>query len=209
MEATAGLFSRYKERAVPTDRIFKANRSWSARMLDADPGFFSRHVEGQKPEVLWFGCSDSRVSVGSIANMPPGVLFVQRNIGNMVDTESTAVMSAVQYAVDVLEVPCIVVCGHAECGAMKAVLSDKHSDGPLGEWLNLARTDLQDVLRCTGKLPEHERLERVSRTNVEVQLQKLADCDIVKNARTRGQRLVLRGWYYDLESGLLEELVVL
>jgi carbonic anhydrase len=183
------------------------NRAWAAEQVAEDPEFFTRHVADQKPVFLWIGCSDSRVSAETLTGVLPGEMFVHRNIGNQVWETDMNLLSVLQYAVDALQVRHVIVCGHTNCGALKAAMTDG-AHGVLDHWLS----DIRIVIRRhRGELAaisdEGERLTRLARLNVLQQMGILARTPMVLDAWARGQPLLLQGLVYSVGTGLLEPVV--
>jgi len=188
-------------------QLLLANKAWATELTDDDPDFFLRHVAGQKPQFLWIGCSDSRVSPEQKTQSLPGRMFIHRNIANLVNPDDLNLMSVLQYAVDVLEVPNIIVCGHYACGGIKATL-DGGVTGPVDRWLESARHVLDDHRAEIEAQPEGEaRVNRLVEVNVRDQLVKLARTDTVQGAFAAGRNLTLHGWVYDIRDGLLKPLM--
>lgn len=188
-------------------QILLANRAWAAEMTDENPEFFARQVAGQKPDFLWIGCSDSRVSPEQMTQTLPGGMFIHRNVANLVDPGDHNLMSVVQFAVDVLQVPDIILCGHYGCGGLIATLRGG-TEGPVDKWLDNARSVYADHREeIDGCGTDEARVNRFVEINVCDQLVRLARTDIVQRAFKRGQRLELHGWVYDLRDGLLKPLM--
>jgi carbonic anhydrase len=188
--------------------LFANNRAWAARMTRQDPEFFTRLTKQQAPEYLWVGCSDSRVPANEIVGLPPGELFVHRNVANVVVHADVNCLSAMQYAVDVLRVRHIIVCGHYGCGGVLSALRDDKL-GLVDNWLR----HVQDV-RWKHKSTlealrgEAERHSRLCELNVVEQAMNVAQTTVVRDAWARGQSLVVHGWIYDIADGLLRDLGV-
>jgi carbonic anhydrase len=186
--------------------LFTNNRAWAARCLEDDPTFFRRLCELQSPRYLWIGCADSRVPANEIVGLVPGELFVHRNIANVVPHDDVNSLSVLQYAVDVLRVGHIIVCGHYGCGGVQAALSP--SSGRLVDaWIDPIR---QLCARQQGELDSladaDARWRRVCELNVAAQVQSVCGTDAVAAAWARGQSVVVHGWIYDLHDGLLRDL---
>jgi carbonic anhydrase len=186
--------------------LLEKNRAW-ARSLEQDrPGFFSGLAEGQAPDYLWIGCSDSRVPSG-VVDLPPGEVFVHRNIANVVSLDDASCQSVIQYAVDVLKVKHIIVCGHTGCGGVKASLEGP-LEGAIDGWLDHVRAVSR---KHAGVLQDREgqgKADLLSELNVREQCGNVRDNAIVRAARERGQELHIHGWIYDLGSGTLRDLEV-
>lgn len=187
-------------------QLFENNRRWAASIRRADREFFGRLAEGQAPRYLWIGCADSRVPGESLVDLPPGELFVHRNIANLVIHTDMSCMSVIQYAVDVLQVPHIILCGHYRCGGIHAAL-ERQSFGLIDTWL-LAIKDLYQRHRKeleTIEEPE-ARLDRLCELNVQQQVANICATTIVQDAWRRRQSLAVHGWIYNLQDGLLRDM---
>lgn len=187
-------------------QLFANNRAWAARMVAQDPMFFRKLLQQQYPRYLWIGCSDSRVPANEIVGLMPGELFVHRNVANVVVHTDLNCLSVVQYAVDVLKVDRIIVCGHYGCGGVAAAMRDQ----PLGLIDNWLR-HIQDVQRKhagqLANLPEGpRRVDRLCELNVIEQALNVCETTAVRQAWAEGRDLAVMGWVYSLEDGLLREL---
>jgi len=186
--------------------LFTRNREWAAAHVGADPAFFSRLCDIQRPELLWIGCSDSRVPANEIVGLAPGELFVHRNVANVVppgDPNATAVLD---FAVRSLGVRHVIVCGHYRCGGVRAALQGK-LDGPVGEWLQPVRhvaDEHAELLSSVG--PFEDRWNRLCELNVAAQVRSVAASEVVQEAWAGGALLAVHGWIYDLRDGLLRDL---
>jgi carbonic anhydrase len=184
------------------------NRAWAAEQLVEDPDFFSRHVADQKPVFLWIGCSDSRVAPDQFTQALPGGLFIHRNIANLVQPEDGNLMAVIDFAIGVLMIDRIVVCGHYGCGGIKAALAGTPTTGPLGEWLGHARDVYRDHEEEVNAQPDEDsRTNRLVECNVRDQLLHVAGTAPVKAAWAAGRDLQLHGWVYDIRDGLLKSLL--
>jgi len=186
--------------------LFDNNRDWAAEMTRQDPAFFSRLSGQQAPQYLWIGCSDSRVPANQIVGLPPGEMFVHRNIANVVVHSDLNCLSVMQFAVEFLRVQHIIVCGHYGCGGVTAALRGDRL-GVVDNWLR----HVQDVRwkhnHELDALPTDEaRLRRLCELNVLEQVVNAAQTTVVRDAWTRGQSLSVHGWVYALEDGLLRDL---
>jgi carbonic anhydrase len=185
-------------------KLIANNRSWAAEMRALDPEFFAKREANQEPHFLMIGCSDSRVPLELMTGALPGEMFVHRNIGNQVWSTDLNVVSVVHYAVHVLKVHHIIVCGHSNCGALKAA-SDDRSYGVLDYWLadirNTMRWHRGELAACTT---EDARLQRLSRLNVLQQVGELSRLPTVLQAWATGPFPKLHGWVYDIGTGLIE-----
>jgi carbonic anhydrase len=190
------------------DDLLEQNRDWSARQLEADPEFFLRHVAGQKPRVLVIGCSDSRVAVEQILDCGPGELFVHRNIANVVAYNDVNLSAVLQYAIEHLKVEDVVVCGHYECGGVKAACADDLGDGYVADWLMItswAKRWVDERLAREGRsLPHRDYLRMVVEENVRLQVKHLTHLATVRKSwAARPGTPRLHGWVYDLGTGLI------
>src|SRR5688572_26062670 len=181
------------------------NRAWSEGIKAGDPEFFQKLAQQQNPGYLWIGCSDSRVPSTQLVGLLPGEMFVHRNVANVVVHTDVNCLSVIQFAVDVLEVDHIIVCGHHGCGGVKAAM-DNLQLGLIDNWLR----HVQDVIRdhehaLLDIKDETKRLDRLCELNVVEQVLNVARTTIVQTAWQRGQELVVHGWIYGLEDGLLRD----
>ncbi|ROO28924.1 carbonic anhydrase [Salinisphaera japonica] len=184
------------------ERLLLENQAWLATMQERDSKFFARLEQGQSPEALWLGCSDSRVPAETLCNASPGDLFVHRNVANIAATEEHGFMSALEYAVTALKVPYIVVCGHEGCGGVGAACSGQasgmdHVDAHLAQLVELYNSERDNLDANDDKA----RVNAMVRRNVEAQIDKLADLDLIKNAE---QPPTLLGLVYALDAGHLD-----
>jgi len=189
-------------------QLFANNRAWAAKMIRQDPEFFSRLSSQQAPEYLWIGCADSRVPANEIVGLAPGELLVHRNVANVVVHADLNCLSVLQFAVEVLKVEHIIVCGHYGCGGVRAALRDDRL-GLVDNWLR----HVQDVRwKHQGELDrlpsEKQRHDRLCELNVIEQVINVSQTTVVRDAWTRGQPLSVHGWIYDLHDGLLRDLDV-
>lgn len=186
------------------ERLLENNRRWSATRIAADPAFFRRLCDLQEPDFLWIGCADSRVPANEIVGLQPGELFVHRNVANVVAPGDANCLSVLQFAVDVLKVSHVIICGHYGCGGVAAAL-ERHPGGALGHWLDNIE-HVYEIHRDEIDALEDSRARtrRLCELNVLAQLGHLADATTVRNAWRREQPLALHGWVYDLEDGLLK-----
>ena len=189
-------------------RLITNNRAWAERIRAADPEFFRKLSRQQSPEYLWIGCADSRVPANEIVGLMPGELFVHRNVANVVVHTDLNCLSVIQYAVDVLGVRDIIVCGHYGCGGVIAALANSRQ-GLVDNWLR----HVQDVMRrhdaLLAPLPnEVERARLLCELNVIEQVVNVCQTTLVQSAWDRGQSLTVRGWIYDIADGLLQDLSI-
>jgi carbonic anhydrase len=190
-------------------KLLLANKAFVQDKLNVRADYFERMATTQTPEYLWIGCSDSRVPAEEVTGTEPGELFVHRNIANQVIHTDFNMLSVLQYAVDVLKVKHIIVCGHYGCGGVVNALSHKHL-GLINKWLR----NIKDVYRIHQRelegIPDADlRWRRMVELNVEEQLWKLAETSFVQQAWQREQRPTLHGWVYDLKTGYLNDLFML
>jgi carbonic anhydrase len=189
-------------------RLLDQNRAWAEGITASDPDFFQTLAKQQSPKFLWIGCADSRVPSTQLVGMVPGEMFVHRNVANLVVHTDFNCLSVMQYAVDVLRVDHIIVCGHDGCGGVKAAMENAQL-GLIDNWLR----HVQDVIRdhepeLMQIQDEEKRLDRLCELNVVEQVLNVARTTIVQSAWERGQELVIHGWIYGLQDGLLRDLGV-
>ncbi|MBT8044903.1 MAG: carbonate dehydratase [Verrucomicrobiae bacterium] len=182
--------------------LFEKNRRWAGECIQRDAHFFERLAEQQSPNYLWIGCSDSRVPANQITGLEPGQVFVHRNIANLVIQTDFSMLSVLQYAVDVLKVEHVIVCGHYGCGGVRAALENERH-GLIDNWLR----HIQDVAyRRAAEMeqaPEGGKLDRLCELNVVAQARNLCRTTVVQDAWERGQKLEIHSWIYRLNSGKL------
>lgn len=193
---------------VTYEGLLQGNKDWVGATLAEDPSFFERLSAGQKPPVLWIGCSDSRVPDNQVTNTLPGDIFVHRNIANVIVHTDINMMSVVDYAVNVLEVQHIIVGGHYGCGGVEAAMGNQQF-GIIDNWLR----NIKDVYRLhAGVLNEitdkKKRLEKLVELNVTEGVFNLSRTSIVKNRWASGRKLGIHGWVFSLETGLITDLKV-
>ncbi|MBT1073186.1 carbonate dehydratase [Pelotalea chapellei] len=182
------------------------NRKWALRMTQQDKKFFQRLVNQHAPEYLWIGCSDSRVPANEIVGLLPGELFVHRNVANVVIHTDLNCLSVIQYAVEVLKVKHIIVCGHYGCGGVEAAMANKKL-GLIDNWLR----HVQDVQqkhqqRLTDDMSHEETLDVLCELHVIEQVVNVCRTTIVREAWERGQNLTVHGWLYSLQDGLVRDM---
>jgi carbonic anhydrase len=189
-------------------QLFENNRNWAQKIHKADPDFFKTLSDQQNPKYFWIGCSDSRVSANEIIGLKPGEVFVHRNIANLMIHTDINCLSVLQYAVDVLKVKHIIVCGHYDCGGVKGAMSSQ-SNGLVDNWLRHIR-DIYAKYETTLNAIEDEkaRTEKLCEINVIEQVANVCHTTIVQDAWKRGQELAVHGWIYALQNGLLQDLHV-
>jgi carbonic anhydrase len=187
-------------------RLIDQNREWAAAITAGDPEFFQKLAKLQSPKFLWIGCADSRVPATQLVGMVPGEMFVHRNVANVVVHTDFNCLSVMQYAVDVLKVEHIIVCGHHGCGGVKAALENSQL-GLIDNWLRHVQDVIRDHEHSLLKIKdETKRLDRLCELNVVEQVLNVARTTIVQSAWQREQELVIHGWIYGLEDGLLRDL---
>lgn len=186
--------------------LFDNNRQWAAQEIARDPGFFKRLVNQQSPQYLWIGCSDSRVPANEIVGLLPGELFVHRNVANQVIHTDFNCLAVLQYAVDVLAVRHVIVCGHYDCGGVKAAL-DLSAHGLIDNWLHpIRQIEEQHRLELGRIRGVRRKVDRLCEINVCEQVRHVADTTIVRDAWRRRQPLSVHGWIYGVHNGLLKNL---
>ncbi len=191
------------------DDLLEKNRAWAASRLARDPEFFARLARGQRPRLLWIGCSDSRVPAEEILGCGPGDLFVHRNVANIVAYNDINIASVVQFATVNLGIADVVVCGHYGCGGIRAACSPEMPDGYLGDWLNIAawaRRAVDRRLADEGRtVAEDEYHGLVVEENVRLQLHHLSHLAVVRRRLAdRPGAVRLHGWVYDIGTGLVK-----
>ena len=189
----------------PLSELFENNRSWAARCLAGDPEFFRRLLAQQAPRFLWIGCSDSRVPANEIVGLPPGALFVHRNVANLVMHTDLNCLSVLQYAVDVLRVSHVIVCGHYGCGGVLAAL-ERASLGLIDSWLAPICATYARHSTVIDRRGGAERADRLCELNVIEQARNVGETGVLQNAWARGQRVTIHAWVYSLADGLLQDL---
>lgn len=188
--------------------LFDRNRRWSEHLRSEDQEYFMELSREQTPDYLWIGCSDSRVPSNQIVDLPPGELFVHRNIANIVSHGDMNCLSVIQFAVDVLKVKDIIVCGHHGCGGVKAALHD-HRHGLIDNWLRPVQDlAIQHEVRLAQISDEELRADLLSELNVISQVANVCRTTFVQDAWARNQSLCVHGWMYGLRDGILVDLDV-
>lgn len=189
-------------------RLIDQNRAWAQNITANDPEFFPNLAKQQSPAYLWIGCSDSRVPATQLVGLMPGEMFVHRNVANVVVHTDFNCLSVMQFAVDVLKVEHIIVCGHHNCGGVKAAM-DNPTLGLIDNWLRHVQDVWQKHEAVLAKIDdEAKRLDRLCELNVIAQVLNASRTTIVQSAWERGQDLVVHGWIYDLKDGLIRDLGV-
>ena len=189
------------------EELFDRNRAWAAAMVADDPRFFTDLAERQKPEYLWVGCSDSRVPANQIVGLAPGDVFVHRNVANVVVHTDLNFLSVLQYAVDILRVRHVIVCGHYGCGGVTAALTGARH-GLIDNWLRHVADVAERYEDELAALPEPERVDRLYELNVVDQVENICETTIVGDAWARGADVTVHGVVYSLRDGLLRDLGV-
>ena len=182
------------------------NLEWAASRIKDNPDYFLQLSKQQSPEYLWIGCSDSRVPANQITNLPPGEVFVHRNIANVVVHTDLNCLSVIQYAIDILKVKHIIVCGHYGCGGIKAAMGNVQH-GLVDNWLR----HIKDVFRFNAEkfegLNNDDQLDLLCELNVKEQVRNICNTTIVQKAWQQGQDLTIHGWIYNIENGILNDLM--
>jgi len=182
------------------------NLAWDTSIKENDPEFFTRLSQQQAPKYLWIGCSDSRVAANQIINLQPGEVFVHRNIANVVVHTDFNCLSVIQFAVEELKVKHIILCGHYDCGGIKAAL-ENHEHGIIDNWLR----HIKDVIRFNTEkfegLDHEKKLDLLCEMNVKEQVTNICNTTIVQKAWKQGKELTVHGWIYSIKNGVLKHLV--
>ena len=185
--------------------LFDNNTAWANAIKEKDPDFFLRLSEQQAPEYLWIGCSDSRVPANQITGLQPGEVFVHRNIANVVVHTDLNCLSVLQFAVDILKVKHIIICGHYGCGGIKAALENEEH-GLIDNWLR----HIKDVIRLNADkfdgVNDESKLDLLCELNVKEQVTNVCNTTIVQNAWKQGKDLTVHGWIYSVKNGILKDL---
>ena len=186
--------------------LFDNNKSWAHRIANADPGFFQKLSKQQNPEYLWIGCSDSRVPANEIVDLMPGELFVHRNVGNLVVHTDFNCLSVIEYAVEVLQVKHIIVCGHYSCGGVQAALKNGHQ-ALVDNWLrNIQQVYKKHETYLSGLNDEKLVVKKLCELNIIEQVLNVCDTTIVQKAWQENYPINVHGWVYGLNDGLLNDL---
>jgi len=185
--------------------LFDQNLAWANSVTEHDPEFFSRLSKQQAPRYLWIGCSDSRVPANQIVNLPPGEVFVHRNIANVVVHTDLNCLSVIQFAVEILKVEHIIICGHYGCGGIEAAM-DEHEYGLMDSWLR----HIKDVVRLNAEefegLDQEAQKNLLCELNVKEQVTNVSNTSVVQKAWKQGAELSVHGWIYNIENGILKDL---
>ncbi len=185
------------------EKLLQDNKAWAKEQVERDPDFFKRLSALQSPEILWIGCSDSRVPANQITGTQPGEIFVHRNVANMVVHTDLNLLTVLDYAVNILKVKHVIVCGHYGCGGVRAAMT-KHNFGIINKWLR----NIKDVYRIhqdeiNALEDEEKRTDRLVELNVQEQVMNLAKTSIIQKAWVHEQRPHIHGWVYGLEDGFI------
>ena len=191
--------------ASPLDNLFSHNRAWAAQMERERPGFFTGLVKQQTPKYMWIGCSDSRVPANQITDLAPGEIFVHRNVANVVAETDFNILAVLQYAVDVIKVKHIIVCGHYGCGGVQAAL-ENFRHGMIDNWLAPIRSLRRLYREELEQLSPTAALDRLCELNVLHQAKHVARTTILEDAWDRGQEIYIHSWIYRLDTGLISTL---
>ncbi len=187
------------------DTMLSNNREWVAEQLAKDPQYFERLAAGQSPSILWIGCADSRVPPNEITKTHPGDIFVHRNVANLVVQTDMNMLSVLQYAVEVLKVQHVIVCGHYGCGGVLAAMGN-HQYGLIDNWLRTIKDTQNYYWQQLKDLDESARGRRMVELNVIEQVHNLGKTNIIQNAWKSGGKPFIHGWAYDLGTGIIKSL---
>ncbi|GLR11851.1 carbonic anhydrase [Chitinimonas prasina] len=189
------------------DNLFANNRRWADKVKAEVPDFFEQLAKQQTPEYMWIGCADSRVPANELIGLLPGEVFVHRNVANLIVHSDLNCLSAVQFAVDMLQVKHLIVCGHYGCGGVRAALEDRRV-GLADNWLR----HIHDLRRVHGrwleKFPPEMHLDKLCELNVIEQVVNASQTTVVQDAWARGQQVTVHGWVYRLSDGLLHDMQI-
>ena len=189
------------------ESLLKKNREWAAKMLKEDPDFFTGLASQQSPRFLWIGCADSRVPANQITGLAPGEVFVHRNVANLVIQTDFNLLSVLQYAVDVLKVRHIIVCGHYGCGGVRAAFENQRF-GLIDNWLSSIRSLYRAYREELDSMEKEAALDKLCELNVRAQARNVARTTILENAWKRGQEVSIHSWIYRLDQGLIMPLAM-
>lgn len=188
------------------NKLIAQNRQWVGRKLDIDPDFFKKLKDIQTPNILWIGCSDSRIPANEVIGAQPGEVFVHRNIANMVIHSDMNLLSVLDYSVNVLKIQHIIVCGHYGCGGVKAAMGNSPV-GIIDNWIRHIKDSYvfhEDYIESVND--EKERFDRFVECNIKQQVLNLATTSLIQQAWNNGQELAIHGWVYELGTGLINDL---
>jgi len=201
------LGARAREKATIRE-LFDNNRHWAKSMTQVNRHFFENLARQQSPKYLWIGCSDSRVPANEIVGLLPGQIFVHRNVANLVIHTDMNCLSVLQYAVEILRVEHIIVCGHYGCGGITAAVEDQRH-GLIDNWLRHVRDVCQRHQRQLDKVKDKAALlRRLCELNAKEQVLNVANTTTIQDAWRRGQEITIHGWIYDIHDGLIKDLGV-
>ena len=187
--------------------LLDSNRLWAAKTEQRSPGFFTGLLSQQAPQYLWIGCADSRVPANELVDLLPGELFVHRNLANVVVHSDLNCLSVIQFATDLLKVKHIIVVGHSRCGGVVAALNDQRV-GLADNWIRHVQDVRNRHQEWLDTLPQAERVDALGELNVIEQARNVCQTTVVQDAWARGQELVVHGWFYSLNNGLLRDLKI-
>jgi len=193
---------------LPLRELFDNNRHWARQMTRLNGSFFEQLARQQRPKYLWIGCSDSRVPANEIVGLLPGQIFVHRNVANLVIHTDINCLSVLQYAVEILQVEHVIVCGHYGCGGVTAAVEDQRH-GLIDNWLRHVRDVQQRHSRQLARLKDKQTLlRRLCELNAQEQVQNVVNTTTIQDAWRRGQAITVHGWIYDIRDGLIQDLGV-
>lgn len=187
--------------------LLENNKRWSQQITSENPRFFTNLASQQNPDYLWIGCSDSRVAANTIVDLLPGEIFVHRNVANLVNHTDMNCLSVIQYAVEVLQVEHIIVCGHYGCGGVKAALENQRH-GLIDNWLRHIRDTANLHLDALNAVEPEAQHDKLCELNVASQVLNVGTTTIVQDAWSRGQQLQIHGWIYGLKDGIIRDLEI-
>lgn len=204
--SSAAAPSLYSQAMRLLPHLFENNRKWADKQIESDPEFFKRLSQQQTPDILWIGCADSRVPANQIIDLAPGEVFVHRNIANVVVHTDFNCLSVIEFAVSVLKVRHIIVCGHYGCGGVKAA-SEGRPIGLIDNWLRHIRDVREKHGQALAEIANaDDRFRRLCELNVIEQVQNVCYTTAVQNAWANDAELSVHGWIYGIEDGLLRDL---
>ncbi len=186
--------------------LFERNREWARRTVEANPKAFESLASQQRPEYLWIGCSDSRVPANQIVDLPPGEVFVHRNVANVVAHADMNLLSVLEYAVEILQIRHVIVCGHYGCGGIQAAIEPARPGLLVDNWLRHVRDVKHKHRQQLEGLPEQARVRKLAELNTVHQARNVCHTSIVQNAWSKGRELSVHAWIYGVEDGLLHDL---
>lgn len=187
------------------NELLERNRTWAEKVKQEDPDFFERLSNQQKPQFLWIGCSDSRVPANQITGLMPGEVFVHRNVANVVFQTDINCMSVVEFAIRVIQVRHVIICGHYGCAGVAAAIDDE-TEGVVDHWLSGIRELWHENKASLSGLPREEAVSRLCELNVRQQVLSLSRSTVMKEAWRRGQAVDIHGWIYGVHDGLIRDL---